>query len=581
MARARSLCCLVAGVLLIALIAGCGGGGGGSTLLGGVGRITGSVSELPLDQSTRVPGSPITVTVDGTDISTLAGSDGSFILDRVPIGMHTLVAHTSARACAVVVDVARDQETTVGEMVLSESGQISGLIIDATSHEPIAGASVVVTEMVYDSTGQMPHPVRMRRTDAAGSYTISALPAGEYLVTISKDGYATTSLDLTVNAGSTTTGDASLTKDASVQAGALSGVVYLQTDSTDPRPVPGVLVRLVPSGKPTDTNPLPGGAIGADGDPVDLYPDDGIAPPPPPPGKGDGAPAPPVWFDQYYTYTDENGAYKLDGVPAGQYTAVAVRPGLQPSQQAVTITANETTALNFTMTLVHINYGTIEGTVTDDGTKAAIQGAVVRAIVYSTMPPVAAQSRQNEGNGGGVILPDAAHCVMETRTDANGHYMLKVPTSVQAVIFGAEGYERKQVDVQVQVGGAVTVDAALARSAGGTEYTLQGKVMIKPSATGEAVRAGGATVTAWPTGPQPMADTRSAVRSVIPFRTATADENGNYSLGLPAGEYYIAAAKDDRQSEVVTMQMNENKTRNLLIPFVDDGGQGPPPPPPF
>ena len=568
---------MVAGVLLIALIAGCGGGGGGPRLSEGFGKITGSVSELPLDAPSRVPGSPITVTVDGTDISTLAGSDGSFTLDRVPIGMRTLVAHTSARACAVVVSVEQDQETTVGEMVLSESGQISGLITDAASHEPIAGASVAVTEMVYESAGQMPHPVRMCRTDANGSYTISALPAGEYLVTISKDGYATTSLDLTVNAGATTPGDASLAKSAPTETGSLTGSVYLQTDSSDPRPIPGVLVRLVPNGEPIDTHPLPGGAVGEDGDSVDLYPDDGIAPPPIPFGRDDGVPMPPVWFDQYYTYTDENGAYQLGGVPAGQYTAVAVRPGLQSAQQAVTITANQTATLDLTMTLVQINYGTIEGAVTDNGTNTALQGAIVQAIVS----PVAVQSRQSEGNGGAVILPDPLRCIMVTRTDENGRYTLKVPASVQAVIFGAEGYERKQVDVQVELNGAVTVDAALTKTASSTEYTLHGRVMIEPSATGEPVPAGGATVTAWPTVLEPMADSNAAVRFLVPVCTATADESGNYSLVLPSGTYSLAATKDDRQSEIVTVQMNENKTRNFLIPYVADGEQGPPPPPPM
>ncbi len=568
---ARTLCCVAVCVLVAALVAGCGGGGG-SKLSGAYGTITGSVSELPLSQGIRAPSSPIVLTVDGTNLSTQAGSDGSFILEHVPVGMHTLVAHTNSRACAVVVSVEEGRETSVGEMVLTEAGQISGLVTDASTHAPIAYAVVAVTEMVYNTDGQMPHPVRVCHTDANGSYMVSALPAGEYLVTISKDGYVTCSLDLTVTAGATTPGDAALQAGAPAGTGTLTGTAYLQTDSGEPQPVPGVLVRLVPSGHPVDVDPLPDWAIGGDGNPVDLYPDDGVAPPPVPFSKLDGPPMPP-YFD-YYTYTDENGAYKMTDLPAGQYTAVAVRPGLQIEQQTVTIAANQTTTLNFTMHLVVITYGAIEGTVTDVVTHSPIQGAYVRAVYGIEPMPL---SRQD--SGGAVVVPDPSICVMYTRTDEKGHYALKVPERVNSVLFAAQGYEIKTEEVQVVPNGSVTLDAALTPLAGQQEFTLSGRVMIKQSADGEAVPCAGATVLALPAGPQPMDGLNPVIWPPVNFST-TSNDNGDYSIVLPAGEYIILATKNDRQSEPVTIQLNENKTQNILIPY-SDGGVMPPPPPPM
>lgn len=578
MTRVRSLCCLALGILLLALLAGCGGGGGGSNLSGAVGRITGTVADLPLDQQSRAPGSSITITVDGTDITTQSGSDGSFVLDRVPIGMHTLVAQTSSRACAVVVGVEENQETNVGEMQLSESGQISGIVTAASDHQPIRGAVVAVTEMVYDSAGEMPHPVRVRRTNAQGSYTVPALPAGEYLVTISKDGFLTSSLDLTVAANATTAGDASLQTDTQAGTGAVSGTVSVQTDSGESRPVSGVLVRLVKHGSPVDTNPLPGDAIDADGNVVDLYPNDGNdAPPPVPQGIApSGSGVPPVPFmNEYYTFSDENGAYKIDGVPAGQYTAVAVRPGMQADQQSVAITADATATQNFTLTLLHPVFATIEGTVTDANSKNPITGAVVRAIMVPVMPPVPAArgTREADGGGGAVILPDPAHCVMFARTDENGHYTLKAPAQMNGIIVRADGYGPAEKDVQVSAGGSATVDVALTPESSPTQYTLSGKVTMQSSPSGPVSPAAGAVVSA-----TPLASAGGAVPAVV-FQ-ATADVNGNYSLDLSGGVYHVSASKGDMQSEVIELTMNENKVRNLLAK-PHGGGSEPPPPPPM
>ncbi|MCX6376446.1 MAG: carboxypeptidase regulatory-like domain-containing protein, partial [Armatimonadetes bacterium] len=453
MSRAHSLRALVVAACLIVLLVGCGGGGGkGPSLSGGFGKIIGTVTDSASVDTTRAPRSPITIEVDGTDISAEAGSDGRFALNRVPVGMHTLIARTEGRACALVVNVESDQETDVGEVVLEDAGQISGLVTSADTHKLISGALVTVAELVFTAEDEMPHPVRGCHTNASGSYTVSALPVGDYLVTISKAGYQECSLELTVEAGATTPGDAALAPDVAAETGTLSGTVYLRADSGDPTPLAGVLVRVTPKDEPVEIQPLPDDAIDEDGEVVDLYPDDDDVPPPPPLKSGDST-MPERFSDEYYAFSDENGKYTIDGIPAGEYTAMAVRPGLQPDRQPVTITVNATTTQDFILALNTPRFGVIEGTVTDTVTKAPIAGASVRAII-GRGPLLADRSPGNRGEAGegGVISPDPGHCIMFAITDENGHYGLKVPAVARGVVVRAVGYEPRRVEISLTPG---------------------------------------------------------------------------------------------------------------------------------
>ena len=561
MTRVRSLFLLAVSLSLIAILSGCGGGGGGGPKLSGAfGKIIGAVSDSSVDLMTRAVPSGITVSVDGTDISTQAGSDGSFVLNRVPVGMHTLVAQTEGRACAVVVEVRADTETDIGEMVLAEAGQISGLVTSATTHQPIAGAVVTMAEMVYTIQDEMPHPIRVRHTNASGSYTVPGLPAGEYLVTISKNGYQTVSLDLAVEAYKTTVGDAALEPDPTAEVGALAGTVYVKPETGDPAPVAGVLVRLIPKADPIEYEPLPEEAIGENGDVVDIYPDD-----------DDQAPAPPI-FQEYYAFSDENGAYRIDGVPVGEYTAVAVRPGLVPDHQAVIIAANIVTTQDFILTLLRPKFAVIEGTVTDSATGSPIQGASVRALIGHRPLAETLGVRNGESGGGGMITPDPGHCIMLAITDEAGHYTLKTPRVVRGIGVWASGYQPKRVEVEVVLDQTVTVDVQLTPLGGLVRHKLTGQVTMRETADGPIIPAVGANVTARPL--DSVLTGRSVVAVVF---SATTDENGNYSLELGwDGRYEVRANKGDLRSERVELTITEDTVRNFLL----TPGESPDPPPP-
>ncbi len=100
---------LVIGLLILALVTGCGG------VTTDTGKITGRV----LNQA-RVALAQATVAVQGTTISTKTAADGSFALNEVPVGVHTLVISVNGYATITVqVSVVTGATATLAPVELS------------------------------------------------------------------------------------------------------------------------------------------------------------------------------------------------------------------------------------------------------------------------------------------------------------------------------------------------------------------------------------------------------------------------------------------------------------------------------
>lgn len=429
--------CLPA-LLCLGALAGCGGGSGTAAVKGEYGRIVGRAVD---DPASRAPAAGLTVSVDGTEASATPAADGSFRLERVPAGLRTLVARSPRRAVAVVVDVRGGGEVNVGALLLRDAGQISGLVTDSVTGEPIPGARVTVAEAVaVVSSDMQPRPVRGARTDGVGSYTVSGLPVGGYLLTIAAHGYAARSLALEVRAGATTPGDAALEPGEAGPRGAMAGTAYLVTPDGGKQPLAGVLVRLAAADDPVPMRPLPATALGPDGATVGLYP------------GGPGADR------ELYTFTDENGAYRIEGAPAGEYVAAAVRPGLVADSRNVAIVEGRTAQVDFALRLREPRVGAVQGTVTDASTGRPIAGATVSVRLDMPPPPPTA-------TGGGQSEPgfylDGDHFDMAAITDAEGRFQLRAPGGEQTLIVEAGGYEPVATPVKVEAGATVRADIAL------------------------------------------------------------------------------------------------------------------------
>lgn len=522
-------------VFLAVFLAGCSGGGGGggnSTGSGLNGNVVGSINPT----STSGGSGSVTVTLDGSNITTLAGSDGSFSLSGVPAGVYTLVAQSGNLAANMVVVVGGGASTNIGEVDLVPSGQVAGIVTDSSTKDPIPHALVTVTDTTTDTSSTPPHPVRAARTDANGGYSIDGLPAGTYLVTISKAGYTSGTLDITITAGATTNGDISLTA-APVSAGTVSGTVTETNSDGSTSPLEGVFVALAPAASTVTPGAAPPTAIGPSNTTISI----GSVPP----------------YREYYAYTASDGTYTINGVPAGSYTAYALRPGFQKASQSATVTANQTTTVNFTLTLLAISTGTITGTVTDSTTSNPISGATVVAIIYGPTP----------GSGGGSTQPPAAialpnvqsRFLLSTRTNSSGVYTLTVPTATTAIVCYASGYESQSQTVSVASGATDTVNISLTPI---PTATLSGVVSEEASGSTALTPVAGATVSI---STSPIAQAASAAPITPATYSTTTDAGGNYSITIPEGTYVVTAQSGSAQSVPALVKLTGNTTHDIVI----------------
>jgi hypothetical protein len=107
---------------------------------------------------------------------------------------------------SVTVTVTAGQ-TVTANMALQPvvtTGTISGIVTDASTGTPLAGASVSTQPATTTET-----------TDAQGSYTISDVEPGAYTVTASASDYVDGNINVTVTVGETTTANLALQADYS------------------------------------------------------------------------------------------------------------------------------------------------------------------------------------------------------------------------------------------------------------------------------------------------------------------------------------------------------------------------------
>jgi hypothetical protein len=483
--------------------------------------------------------------LEGTELSAMAASGGRFLLDRVPPGLHTLVARVGHKAIAVVVDVAAGKETAVGDLVLREAGQVSGLVTSAADGAPLPGVRVTVTEVVRSDTPETkPHPIRIAHTNASGSYTIFGLPIGPYLVTATRPGYQTASLAVDVKAGATTPGDIRLTPDEPGAQGSVSGTVSAVTADGGTEPLAGALVRLAAPDDPVAYRPLPGSAGRPGGGKVEFY--DSLPPGPP--------------VRELYTFSDEKGAYRVDGVPAGTYTAVAVRPGFVTDSKPVTVAAGQDAIVDFTLKVRTPATGAIEGIVTDAVANAPIAGAVV-GVRWAMQEP------GDPGAGGGVgtdppstfIWPGDVDMVVQTGAD--GSFRMRTPAGKVHYYVEANGFELFQESVAVQAGATTAVKPALTKLAGETA-ALTG-IVTTSSATGATAPVAGAEVVAvsvdmtlLPDGPMPRPTRKYVTRSA---------SDGTFRLDVVRGLYDVSAWKDGLWARPVQLTVQSDTTTTLVL----------------
>ncbi|MEH7024219.1 carboxypeptidase-like regulatory domain-containing protein, partial [Priestia megaterium] len=357
----------------------------------------------------------------------------------------------------------------------SNPASLSGIVTDAQTGSPIAGALVQV--FVVGTT----IPVKSTLTDGTGQYLISGLNEGEYRVVISADNYGTQPFRVVLTPGEQEILNAALTPNPAT----IQGTV---TDAQTGTPISGAGVVTVIAGSgiiiastQTDLNGnyiitglSPGSYdvvfsannFASQTSTVHLTPNEieivnAALTPDPATVSGrvvnveTSIPIANALIQAFTTegtfvtstLTDVDGQYTLTGLPEGTFTISASVTDFATQIQTVTLTPGETEIVNFALTP---NPASLSGIVTDAQTGSPIAGALVQVFVVGTTIPV-----------------------KSTLTDATGQYLISgLEEGEYRVVISADNYGTQPFRVVLTPGEQEILNAALTPN----PATIQGTV---------------------------------------------------------------------------------------------------------
>lgn len=366
---------------------------------------------------------------------TFTDASGQYLVEGLPAGQATVVCGAVGYQRAVADAAIADGQTTALDLALEPLafGSVTGVVTDASSGQPIAGAHV----MLYRDWGGPGGPgggdsemLPLRAvTGDDGAYLVDDVPTGEWQAVAWAWGFARAEpVPVTVVDGQTSTADFALEP---LTFGSLEGTV---TDASTGLPVEGAIVVAHQRW-----------------------------------GPGPGIEHDRGW---HRTITGADGTYRFDQMTAGLYEVLVFRRGYDRGGGQAEVLDGQTAVLD--VALVPLTYGSVGGVVTDGDSGAPIAGAFVQLFP-------AHQERRADERGW-----------LSARTDDAGAYLVEdVPAGDYHVRVWAQGYEPNDpLTVTVTDGATTTADVALTPIATGS---LEGTVTDVD--TGAPVE--GAAIHAW------------------------------------------------------------------------------------
>jgi hypothetical protein len=167
-----------------------------------LGASTGQISGLVSDGTTPLGGASVSTTVNGSPLTVLTpttGQVGAYVLANLPTPATYVITVSSAGhgTSTRIVDLAAGQSSPAFNFRLtSGTGTVSGKVVGPDG-QPLGGATVTVGGAVNSSGG---NPTATTLTSGSpGTFAINGLTApGSYTLTASIDGYAPTSVPVTL-----------------------------------------------------------------------------------------------------------------------------------------------------------------------------------------------------------------------------------------------------------------------------------------------------------------------------------------------------------------------------------------------
>ena len=354
MRAALGLGVVLALVVAIPFVTGCGGGGTNEVVDPQGNTITGKVD--------TAGGAEYDVLLDGKTVPGAMQADGTYVIEGVPPGDHrvAVIERGTNSGGYVSVEVRDGQDATAPDIAPELGGQIVGMVTEDGDDgiRALGGVEVVaigtgpIWALAKPDNGDAPVypdeplPEFSTFTEDDGSYRIPAVPEGEYTVTVALPEYEQGWQWVWVGAGQTAAADFRLRRAVNPGVGTVEGRV-VGTGGGHLMPIEGALVTIysdVPWEPIGPICPPNGGCV--DGSPGEG--DDTVAsskPDAPEPPENIGM-LPPPWFDGVSTLTDADGRYSLNA-PAGYGSIEVWAQHYEPAWGDITIEANQTQTRNF------------------------------------------------------------------------------------------------------------------------------------------------------------------------------------------------------------------------------------------
>jgi len=295
----------------------------------------GSIAGNVTDAVTTNPIAGVSIQIfDGPTLiaDTLTDPNGDYLVTDLAPGSYAVNATKAGYQTQVIgATVASNSTTTVNFALITNPGAIAGTVTDAVTTNPIAGATI----LVFRGRTYMGSAL----TDVNGNYTVSNLAPGQYFVNAEAKNYQSAVQGATVVSNVTTTADFTLEPTP----GNIAGTV---TNSANGNPIPGTKISVLSNSTLVAS-----------------------------------------------TLTDPSGNYSIVGLAPGNYTVVANATNFNISAVGANVTANNTTTVNFALT---VTPGNIIGTVRDAVTTSLIAGAEID--VYSGQTLIASTLTDPNGN---------------------------------------------------------------------------------------------------------------------------------------------------------------------------------------
>jgi len=158
---------------------------------------TGTILGIVKDSQTLSAIKGAVVNTDPSTSSVVTSDDGSYKFANVEPGDYTIEIYKAGyQSSTAKVTVVAGQATRADFILVSETGSIEGVVMDALTLRPLKGANIQTVPATYSIT-----------TDSLGRYKLSNLPPADYSVKANMAGYKEASLDVVVTAGNTTAAD--------------------------------------------------------------------------------------------------------------------------------------------------------------------------------------------------------------------------------------------------------------------------------------------------------------------------------------------------------------------------------------